>query len=130
MTDRKFTDERIIRCLNECNGKENAVAHIVDQGEEELVTLAMILEIINRQKAEIEMLQKARENCLEIIELGEKHILEVGERSIKEFAERIKAEMRDLSSWKNGDATLYLVGESFIDKIAKEMTEEKTDGNP
>ena len=56
MNDHKFTDERIIRCLNECSGKSNAVAHIVDQGEEELVTFAMIRGIINRQKAEIERL--------------------------------------------------------------------------
>lgn len=51
MTDHKFTDDQIIRCLNECDGKENVVAHIVDQGEDELVSLGRILEIINRQKA-------------------------------------------------------------------------------
>lgn len=62
MTNHKFTDEQIIRCLNECYGKENVVAHIVDQGEDELVSLGRILEIINSQKEEIEMLKKAREN--------------------------------------------------------------------
>lgn len=53
MIDHKFTDEQIIRCLNECYGKEHVVAHIVDHGEEETVTLGRIVEIINRQRGDL-----------------------------------------------------------------------------
>lgn len=119
MTNHKFTDERIIRCLNECSGKENVVAHIVDQGEDELVTLGRLLEIINRQKAEVEE-QK------EIIEIGKNENVCVGVYWINDFAERLKAEIRNLYARRNGDATLYLVVEAFIDIIVKEMTEGKT----
>ena len=60
MTAHKFTDEQIIRCLNECDGKEYIVAHIVDQGKETFVTLGRILEIINRQKARIDDFERAK----------------------------------------------------------------------
>lgn len=58
--------------------------------------------------------------------LGMKAEKERADNAIKEFAERMKAEMRNLSAWQNGDATFYLVGDSFIDRIVKEMTEGKT----
>ncbi len=124
MTNHKFTDDQIIRCLNECYGKENVVAHIVDQGEDELVSLGRILEIINRQKSEIERLEKGELH--EAMTFNSTTINRCVASAIKEFAERMKAEMRDLSAWQNGDATFYLVSDSFVDRIVKEMTEEHT----
>ena len=118
MTEHKFTDERIIRCLNECSGK-SAVAHIVDQGEDELVTLGRLLEIINRQKAEIADKDKAIKNALEIISIGEKQILEVGASWIKEFAERLKTELT------TGSAVMRVSTLDVIDDLVKEMTEGK-----
>ena len=106
MTDHKFTDERIIRCLNECSGKENVVAHIVDQGEDELVTLGRLLEIINRQKAEIERLQKHN------TEFARKHYSDGYNEAVKKFAERLKEYGHPIHS--------------LVDKLVKEMTEENT----
>lgn len=134
MTDHKFTDERIIRCLNECSGKENVVAHIVDQGEDELVTLGRILEIINRQKSEIEALTNAVDNSTKEFlslhdayqdqkaeierlqkhntEFARKHYSDGYNEAVKKFAERLKEYGHPIHS--------------LVDKLVKEMTEENT----
>lgn len=107
MTDHKFTDDQIIRCLNECDGKENVVAHIVDQGEDELVTFGMLLEIINRQKAEIERLQKHN------TEFARKHYSDGYNEAVKKFEERLKEYGHPIHS--------------LVDNLVKEMTEENNE---
>ncbi len=125
MTDHKFTDERIIRCLNECYGKSTAVAHIVDQGEDKIVTLGRLLDIINRQRAEIEYLEKIKENSLKIIEIGEKQILEIGASWIKEFAERLKGIYINDNRYDHPNAHTLIIKLFYnIDYLVKEMTEE------
>ena len=43
---------------------------------------------------------------------------------IKEFAERIKEKMQDVARvQRSGGEIYFLIGESFIDNIAKELTE-------
>ena len=119
MTNHKFTDEQIIRCLDECYGKETAVAHIVDQGEDELVTLGRILEIINRQKEEIERQEKGE--LREAMTFNSTTISRCVASAIKEFADRIKAK----SYLPHPSASVRAVFTDDIDLIAKEMTEDK-----
>ena len=111
MTNHKFTDDQIIRCLNECDGKENVVAHIVDQGEDELVTLGRLLEIINRQKAEIERLIVN----MNAFGLGMKAEKERADNAIKEFAKFLI-----------DNSTDRLIAISDLPDLVKEMTEGKT----
>ena len=66
MTDKKLTDEEIIKCLEYMrkNADEGYMAHLenggeVDKNEEEYIDiLCGTLDLINHQKAEIERLQK------------------------------------------------------------------------
>ncbi|MBQ7347780.1 MAG: hypothetical protein IJW55_07470 [Clostridia bacterium] len=94
MTNHKFTDEEVIKALQICSTEENHCGQCpsADNG---LATCIQImcenaLALINRQKAEIEELEKIKQNSLEIISMGEKQILEVGAKYIKEFAEKVK----------------------------------------
>lgn len=42
---------------------------------------------------------------------------------IREFAKRLKEEMQGVARMQFGDGIYFLIGESFIDNIAKELTE-------
>ena len=141
MTNQKFTDEQIIRCLNECYGKEYIVARIVDRGEEAFASLALIIDIINRQKAEIESLNAVHADMTESLRLAAEankdmsaelkgmrgaansykmHYEEARSEAIKEFAEQIKA-IFECDLCFDADVKGYIIKE--IDDIAKEMTE-------
>ena len=58
MTDKKFTDEEIIKAL-EChiNAEDCVSCEVFDWCEEILLT-ELVLDLINRQKAEIERLKE------------------------------------------------------------------------
>ena len=114
MTDHKFTDDQIIRCLNECDGKENVVAHIVYQGEDELVTFGRILEIINRQKAEIERLESGE--LREAMTFNSATINRCVASAIKEFAKFLIDNSTDGS-----------IAISDLHDLVKEMTEENNE---
>ena len=77
------------------------------------------LSVINRQKAEIEELQKRIVNWRDDIDYRpEKERAE----AIKEFAEKLKERKYKSSDWSHGEHP-YCVEESDIDDIAEEMTE-------
>ena len=44
---------------------------------------------------------------------------------IMEFSERVKAELQNFARIQVGDAFYYLIGESFIDNIAKNMIDKR-----
>lgn len=52
---------------------------------------------------------------------------DVAQEAIRAFAERLKEKMQDLARMEYGDEFYFLVGESFIDNTANEMTEGATE---
>lgn len=117
MTERKFTDEDLIKALDHCRngerGSKCSKCEYVTGCKTYLIGLA--LDLINRQRAEIEAWetgQKALQKNLSQIIRAE---------AIKEFAEMLKEELR-LSTGNNGGFV-----PSIIDNLVKEMTESKND---
>lgn len=110
MTYAKFTDEQIIRCLNQCKGTDFTVAHLVDGGEDAMIPLQRLIDIINRQKAQIEQLQK---NCQAV---ANKHYA----NGIADLADRLES---NIESGLLYEGTLLF---HMISKTVKEMAEEKT----
>lgn len=94
-----------------------------------------IADIINRQQAEIDRLNKEnkileyRSDVLlfhnkrmtnEIAELiVEKKVVE--DNAIRQFAEKLKQKLTNLTKYYVGKRYFYLVSEKFIDKVVKEM---------
>lgn len=104
MTDKKYTDEEIKKAL-ECCRTLDAEACEECPAESDCLHIdlnELALDLINRQQAEIERLQKAGEeavscfnrmNSLYTIKCMELKVAEA--QAIKEFAESIKAEIRE-----------------------------------
>lgn len=120
MTDKKFTDEEIIKAL-ECHiNAEDCVSCEVFDWCDEIILTKLVLDLINRQKAEIERLQKevnlvsiqfqdvqerAEEYKLKIenlqnvisnqqIEISAKIEKQIKSEAYKEFTEKLKEEIR------------------------------------
>ena len=97
------------------------------------------LDLINRQKEEIERLQGYNENLLTANTALSNEILDIKSESIKEFAERLRNKFFNYydgltentsKSCHNGDSLMfYEVADMIvdcIDNLVKEMTEDKT----
>ncbi len=126
MTENKssaLTDAEIIKGL-ECCSEYRCIAECpkyYDTTDADICRSHLIreaLDLITRQKAEIEDLKKIKENSLEIISMGEKQILEIREKSLKEFAERLKSRAHEISC-----NVLLVVTKDDIDNLVKEMAE-------
>lgn len=78
MTDKKLTDEEIIKRLERC----------VKRGNRNYDT-DIVLDLINRQKSEIEELKNYIHRCKSGKEYWVKCLLEKPNEAIKEFAERL-----------------------------------------
>ena len=127
MTDKKLTDEEIIKALEYCNADRNECDKCVFQRECESnpfysAVAEHALDLINRQKAEIERLKKevsvTRDAYISIQDRYEHAKTE----AYKEFAERIReccAFNDDLS------ADTFLSVTADIDCVLKEMTGEE-----
>ena len=150
MTDKKFTDEEIIKRLERC----------VKRGNRNYNT-DIVLDLINRQKAEIERLKEENKiyneaNRLiayqrdqrdkEIDALHEQitglsiHESKIKAESYKEFAEKLKGEIkrekesgnellseiydRDIQMNAEGENTAYDNVDRIIDNLLKEMVSE------
>lgn len=119
MTDKIYTDEQIVRALECCRyggrckdcigfGQPNCQA-IVNQSA---------IDLINRQKAEIERLTEDNRRMKKYYYTHDYH--ECHNEAIEEFAERLKEYLDDFYS-TDEDALFDTV--SAIDEIAKELTE-------
>ena len=126
MSERKYTDEEIIRALECCRDfgdcslcpYENATFADELDCTQKLHTDALVL--INRQKAEIERLSHKCEDCAGCMQwICDCSIIET--EAIKEFAERLKDKAR------MPIGTLYgkMVYVEDIDNLVAEMTEGK-----
>ncbi len=128
----KITDSEIIKaleCCIDCDCKncpcQTEDGHCMEKDD------ALILDLINRQKAEIERLEKRldmsrkelsrrRERCIQNSELNLKLLSElkiVKSEVIREFAERLKVK----AAWDDRDNNVVHLDD--IDSIVKEMTE-------
>ena len=132
MTNKKFTDEEIIKALESALYRYKNVTHhvscIVD-----INILKKVLDIIKEQKADIEKLENENKSiryCYEqaksyndtLAESCEKNCkkfnMTTRAETIKEFAERLKEKLQWDVEFDN-----KLVFKSDIDDLVKEMTE-------
>ena len=123
MIDKKLTDEEVVKaleCCKDCSINLNfEIAQKIEDKNKEILEL---IDIINRQKAEIERLKKevsvARDAYISIQDRYEHTKTE----AYKEFAERLneKAQIADCF-----DSYNMVVGTHFIDNLLKEMVGEK-----
>ena len=112
MTDKKFTDEEIIKGLERC----------VKRGNRNYDT-DIVLDLINRQKAEIEELKNYVNRCKSGEEYWVKCLLEKPNEAIKEFAERLKKNLFYRCGDINYSETCDL--RKLIDNLLKEMVGEE-----
>ena len=74
----------------------------------------------SRQKAEVERLKRSEEGINKIID-NLCNIQTARAEAITEFAERLKEKMNDVAKCSFCGKTYFVIGEPFIDQIAKEM---------
>ena len=114
MTDKKFTDEEIIKGLNQ-------LAQYTGLQEKYIQKLNAALDLINRQKVEIEELNKKVEELSEVLsDTIRIRYAEAKSEAIKEFAERLK-KMSIQGFWET-DAYVRV---EQIDNLVKEMVGEE-----
>ena len=123
MSDKKFTDEETIRnyewCIG-CTSDRCRECTMDEEGfcEEELQDL--VLDLINRQKAEIEKLKGSTivSNVME----SQRIKREAKAEAYKEFAERLNEEAQIADCF---DSYNMVVGTHFINNLLKEMVGEE-----
>lgn len=81
------------------------------------------------QKVEIERLKKAEndEFCEIVFTDRSEAIKMLKTEAVKEFAERMKDEMGNCARIEAGETQYFVIGYSLIEKVVKEMTEDKND---
>lgn len=144
MSGRKFTDEEIVKALKSCQKSACLVCpYNVVYAVCRDVMCGDALDLINRQKAEIERLREKRvedEKLLNdrVVELVnavsqahlkyenalEEQIKTVKAEAIKEFLELLECVEEVVTSLNNGEA-ITVVDTFHIQRLAKKMMEEK-----
>lgn len=135
--DNGMSDEDIIKALECCKeAKLNqdcldlecpfATEYGCNIDVEELRNAA--LDLINRQKAEIDRLQRdiaSQKDLIESMYIGQKGLVDYAKsNAIKEFVERLKSKMIITHKSKEGYC-VYEFDDELIDNLVKEMTESK-----
>ena len=140
MTDPKFTDDEVIKALEHCVSSTTSEACHNCPFEKTDLCVKMenavaiyALDLINRQKAEIDRLQSIigmdiavigsrggkSERIKQVIRI---RMNEVKNKAIKEFAEKLKAlKIKPEFPWDD-----FFVTENAIDDLVKQITEEET----
>lgn len=106
-----MTDNDIIKAFEYYFNKNDGILTVVNNGEQNIITVGDVCKVFNRQKAEIERLQET----ICIITKTGRFYGTVRAEAIKEFAERLKM--------KRGDMFPYdtYVDIKHIDNLVKEM---------
>lgn len=130
MTDKKYTDEEIIKAFQTCSEPDSDCKDCPLYCDYPLCGWRKyILDIINRQKAEIEELKNYVNRCKSGKEYWVKCLLEKPNEALKEFAERIKMSIKanvvetlcnDVKGVYNAE---YIIDD--IDNLLKEMVGEE-----
>ena len=142
MTDNKFTDEEVIKALELCYDAQIR-CHKCSY-RKRLACMRCVqkdaLDLINRQKAEIEKMRKVVNADLVITRRRSGKSAYANEiiriktdlikaKAIKEFAERLTNRIMDKieASYDAPDGEIYFITDVYedIDNLEKEMTEEK-----
>ena len=114
MTDKKFTDDEIIKGLKELTQYTGLQVKYIQK-------LDAALDLIIYQKVEIEKLNKKVEELSEVLsDTIRIRYAEAKSEAIKEFAERLK----EISTQKFWETDTY-VGVEQIDDLVKEMVGEE-----
>lgn len=128
MTDNKYTDEEIIKALEYCNADRNECDKCVLKRKCESnpfysAVAEHALELINRQKSEIERLKGSTivNNIME----SQRIKREAKAEAYKEFADMVKKNIKEVWNYDNGTCSCVLVLTKDIDKILKEIVGEK-----
>lgn len=151
MTDHKYTDEEVIRAFECC------IADVIQCWQCPLRRVQdcryelsrYVLDLINRQRAEIAALVSAVDNStkeflklhddyqdqkaeIERLQWGEyrhigKTVLNARNEGIEDFAERLKEKHRRITDYDEAGfgCQIFIVEEDYIDRLVKEMTEGK-----
>ena len=126
-----MTDNEIIKAL-ECCAKSSCKNCPENCGSAMCLKNLVIdsLDLINRQKAEIERLEKELMKCKLEKEMLHQTVSEIQTNTIKEFAERLKRTITNaIDTYYNLNGGGYYLAEDTIDDIdilVKEMTEVET----
>ena len=123
MTDKKLTDEEVVKALECCKDCSiNLNFEIVQKIEDKNKEILELIDIINSLKAEIERLKKevsvARDAYISIQDRYEHTKTE----AYKEFAERLNEEAQIADCF---DSYNMVVGTHFIDNLLKQMVGEE-----
>lgn len=120
-----MTDEQIIQAVDLCaNAQEDCrkcPLHSVYSANCIKKLMNNTLDLIKRQKAEIERLEADREALIN----GQITLQKMYAEAIKKFADLFKQQMRDCACAEFDGIKYYLIGEEFVNRRLKEMTEGK-----
>ena len=125
MTERKFTDEEVIKALDICGHFEACADCVLGDlgGIDKCIHTLMLnaLDLINRQKRLLDLSEKGLKIGVNIAENWEQAYKNAKTEAIKDFAERLKAlKIKPEFPWDD-----FTVTESAIDELVKEMIESK-----
>ena len=126
-----MTDNEIVNALEHCSSSDLGECRdcpFYEQCENDELLETYALDLINRQKAEIERLTAERDvlKGWERLLKAEAHapiIKKAKSEAIKEFAERLKERKYVSSDWSHGEHP-FVVEEVDIDEVLDEMMEE------
>lgn len=137
MTDKKFTDEEIIEALDLCTQQNGSIPCYDcpcwndDEQECEGIDYTATLDLINRQKAEIERLKECpkcvyeydgemTEYCVQGPCSNFKTVEQIKAKAYKEFAERLKSYLL-----LNKKGEMSVISFENVDTLLKEMVGEE-----
>ena len=121
-----MTDNEIITNLEDCFDKNEIVVSVYGPNDTKTdVTIQDVLDLINRQKAEIERLNEYISRCKSGDEYWVKCLLERPNEAIKEFADRLKKKTYSYT-WQNErecipKTEIYQFTNDVLDNLVKEM---------
>lgn len=117
-----MTDEKNIKALEDYI-KENEFEYFHSNMMNEYPLIKKSLDIINRQKSEIERLKGSTivNNIME----SQRIKREAKAEAYKEFADMVKKNIKEVWNYDNGTCSCVLVLTKDIDKILKEIVGEK-----
>ena len=130
MSERKYTDEEIVKALECCSGIGDAKCvdcpyHDAERCAEASATDA--IDLINRLKAEIERLNIELDAMQYELDLLKQEKSVVVAEAIREFAERFKETSNGIVALRDGveiyETKLYQIRATSFDNLVAEMTE-------
>lgn len=151
MAERKSTDEEVIKALQVCVANDSCKECPINPNHGNYryctnLALTYALDLINRQRAEIERLQTAANNAVRcftrletIYKIKCKQLETAKAEAIKEFAERLKERFFNYYEGLNantsksnyhGETLMFYEVADMIENCIENLVEEMTEGKP